>query len=442
MAHLGFTRTVYKSGSQGKAADRIAYITGRMSTPLDFATRQLVYLTQGREDLVKEGTGNLPAWAGGDAQTYFSAAEKYEGKDRVAFEEWKVSLPHELTREQNAALVDDLLDILAGTSLPYTYAFHEPRTLSDVKPQPHMHVLISARRTDEYARSAETHFKLWQAKSPERGGAQKDPTMNTQGAVKMHRLMISDMLNMHLELNGQVARVHPDSLKARGIQRPPEPKMSPGESRAYREQGVKSRRVQRVLDIRQERAAQPPHEQNNARQYWEGRKAFLGLSRDMPRGEQVARLLALRHGTAMPGPVRSPAAKAPHVSRAGQAMSEEALDKVWSKPLIGNRLSQIYHTPEHLNYGDVNPKNQVRFWTERAAQAAGYRRARNEHYGRGTGVLRTEQTRSRQGPQRQAMQQTRSVRQHMQQLAAHLDRAEERGSGHMRVKLHEEHEWD
>lgn len=359
MAHLGFARTVYKSGTTGKAADRIAYITGRMATPLDFATRQLVYLTQSREDLVKEGTGNLPAWAA-DAHAYFSAAEKFEGKDRVAFEEWKITLPHELTRAQNEALVDDLLDTIAGTSLPYTYAFHEPRTLSDAKPQPHIHLLISARRTDEYARSAETHFKLWQAKNPSRGGARKDPGMNTQGAVKAHRLMISDMLNIHLELNGQVARVHPDSLKARGIKRAPEPKMSPGESRAYREQGVKSGRVQKVLDIRQERAAQPPHEQNNARTYWEERKAFLGITRDMPQSEKIARILLKRHGTVERVPARY-------------------------RPLV-------------------------------------------------------ERARSRQPQQRQTVQKTRSVRQHMQQLAAHLDGPEERGGRRMRVKLFDREE--
>jgi hypothetical protein len=66
-----------------------------------------------------------------------------------------------------------------------------------------------------------------------------------------------------------------------------------------------------------------------------------------------------------------------------------SLDDVWDRPLIGNRLSGIYHTPEHKNYGDVHPDNQVRFWTERAALEAGFRRAANDHYGPGTGLART-----------------------------------------------------
>ena len=40
------------------------------------------------------------------------------------------------------------------------------------------------------------------------------------------------------------------------------------------------------------------------------------------------------------------------------------------------------------NYGEVHPQNQERFWTERAAMDAGYRRAANDHYGPGSGQAR------------------------------------------------------
>jgi hypothetical protein len=54
------------------------------------------------------------------------------------------------------------------------------------------------------------------------------------------------------------------------------------------------------------------------------------------------------------------------------------LDRRWDQPILGNRNSGIYHLPTHKNYGDVGPQNQVRFWTEREAQEAGYRLARND----------------------------------------------------------------
>jgi hypothetical protein len=35
------------------------------------------------------------------------------------------------------------------------------------------------------------------------------------------------------------------------------------------------------------------------------------------------------------------------------------------------------------NYGDVHPNHQVWFWSHKDARLAGYRRAQNDHYGRG-----------------------------------------------------------
>lgn len=46
-------------------------------------------------------------------------------------------------------------------------------------------------------------------------------------------------------------------------------------------------------------------------------------------------------------------------------------------PIIGNRNSKIYHLKGCPNYSQVSPKNQVRFSTEREAEAAGFRKARN-----------------------------------------------------------------
>jgi hypothetical protein len=262
----------------------------------DNAGRQPRYIREGREDVVVERTRNLPAWAEGNPHTYFRAAEKYERQGGNAFEEWKITLPQELSHAQNRALVDDLIDTIAGEHLPCTYAFHDPPTLDGTKQQPHIHLLISARMNDEHTRTAETHFKRYDRKQPERGGAQKNPAFWHKGAVKAYRLMVSDILNVHLERQGQGARVHPDSLESRGMDRQPEPKLLPSESQAYREKGTITETMSEVLQIRDARAKQPPREQNNARQYWEQRKVFLGITRDMSREAQVAHILLRRYG--------------------------------------------------------------------------------------------------------------------------------------------------
>ena len=92
---------------------------------------------------------------------------------------------------------------------------------------------------------------------------------------------------MHLEYAGLAARVHPDRLEQRQVDRTPEPKLLPSESRAYREQGQISARMQEVLDIRQERASQGPKEQAQARTYWEGRKVELGITAAQPMAHKL-----------------------------------------------------------------------------------------------------------------------------------------------------------
>ena len=100
------------------------------------------------------------------------------------------------------------------------------------------------------------------------------------------------------------------------------------------------------------------------------------------------------------------------------------LDTRWNTPLIGNRVSQIYHTPAQKSYGNVAPKNQVRFRTEREAQQAGYRRAANDHYGPGTGVARRDRAAPLAGE--------------FQRLMRLLDPEDGRGHGDLNVRLHAE----
>jgi hypothetical protein len=297
IAHLHFRRTVYKSGGRA-ARDRLAYITGRATSDPDWAGQQLRYLREGREDLVQESTRNLPGWAAGNPLTFFQAAEQYEGGGATlhwtAFEEWKITLPFELSRVQNLALAEDLLEAIAGDTLPCTATFHEPRTLDGTQPQPHLHLLISSRQTDAHPRTAATHFKRFNARAPEKGGAQKESAFQHLGAVKAWRVLISDVINLHLERHGLEARVHPDRLAAQGIARVPEPKLLPSESHAYRAHGTVSETMQEVLTLRAARQQSRPREQEHARVYWEQRKEVLGLTDDLPPPAQLGRIGAAR----------------------------------------------------------------------------------------------------------------------------------------------------
>src|SRR5712691_9513063 len=127
-----------------------------------------------------------------------------------------------------------------------------------------------------------------------RGGAEKDPASWHMGAVKAQRHMVADVINLHLEMAEVAAWVDPRTLEDRDIPREAEPKLLPSESRAYREEGIISERMQQVLTIRAERAVHMQREQDHARDYWQERKAQLGISRDMPMEQQLAHIRQAR----------------------------------------------------------------------------------------------------------------------------------------------------
>src|SRR4029453_6474510 len=108
----------------------------------------------------------------------------------------------------------------------------------------------------------------------------------------------------------------------------------------FREHGVISPTMAEVLRIRAHRAQQPPAEQNNARQYWEQRKQFLGLRRDMGREEQVERIAALRHGTTLPTVQRSHSRTQVQPRKRGASLASQA-----------QRLAQALGQEETQGYG-------------------------------------------------------------------------------------------
>src|SRR5262249_52973221 len=152
MAVVRFRRTPYKAGGTS-ATKRVSYITRQPVEHLGRAAQQLRYIGEGREDFVYTQSRNLPTWAVSQPHVFFQAAERYERATGLAFEEWKIALPQELTHGQNMDVTRDLVQRIAGDHLPITYALHDPTTLDGRQQQPHLHLLISARRNDGIERA-------------------------------------------------------------------------------------------------------------------------------------------------------------------------------------------------------------------------------------------------------------------------------------------------
>ena len=92
----------------------------------------------------------------------------------------------------------------------------------------------------------------------------------------------TDVMNLHLERAGVEIRLHPDRLEARGVVRAPEPRLSPADSQAFKQGGVITEAMQRVMDHRATHATAKALEQRVARVYWEARRQELGLAQEMP----------------------------------------------------------------------------------------------------------------------------------------------------------------
>ena len=359
--------------------------------------------TKDRTDLRDSGVQHLPAWAQANPGKFFSAAERYEGGNRYHAIMLQFSLPREMTHVQHMALMHDFIDATMHDK-PLLWVKHEPLDRFSHEPQPHIHILLSARTVDGIERDEVQTFKRWDRNHAERGGCEKDLFWSRRQAPEQLRHAFADLTNMHAERAGLALRIDSRSLRRRDIDRKP----------MYKEEDRPSRDALVT-------------EQLQASAAWERRKVYKGLdnvrdlsreemvllvrqwTREYPQGKQLERVASevmqawsaqeqkrlreeqatlesdLAQATLAADRGHVQVMTAEHRTRQHASDATDDLTRVWAQPVIANRASGIYHTPAHKNYGEVVPANQEHFWTEQAAQEAGYRRAANDHYGRGSG---------------------------------------------------------
>lgn len=142
----------------------------------DYICREGKYGTQRmKEQLVYQESGNLPAFAGGNARAYWQAADEFTRINGRAYEEFELALPQELTHKENIQLVQSFVAKEIGTAHAYTFAIHDKAAANDPQQrQIHVHIMYSPKIQDGIERSREQFFKRYNAAHPERGGARND----------------------------------------------------------------------------------------------------------------------------------------------------------------------------------------------------------------------------------------------------------------------------
>lgn len=232
-----------KVGGKGKAASHAAYIS-----------REGKYSGRERyEDLAATAYGNMPKWAEHNPAHFWHAADSHERANGATYREIEVALPRELNIAQRRALVEDFIAQEIGEKHAYQWAIHAPNAALEKGEQPHAHIMYSERTRDGVARDPEQYFKRYNAKAPEKGGCRKD-SAGTDERLQATRQRWADIQNAHLERHGHEARVDHRSLKAQGIDRPPEKHIGASRIKDMTEQEITALLTRRAAEGELERS--------------------------------------------------------------------------------------------------------------------------------------------------------------------------------------------
>lgn len=179
---------------------------------VDYIEREGKYRRDPSEVLHSE-SGNMPAFAQHDHRAYWQAADLHERANGRLFKEVEFALPVELSLDQQRQLAHDFAQHLTGEHrLPYTLAIHRGDGTN-----PHCHLVISERQTDEHQRTAAQHFARYNAKQPDQGGARKTDALKPKEWLAQVRADWAERANAALEQAGHSQRIDHRSLEAQGI---------------------------------------------------------------------------------------------------------------------------------------------------------------------------------------------------------------------------------
>lgn len=188
-----------KNGTKGKGAAHAQYIE-----------RNGKY--KNREDCLMSESGNMPSWAKDKTLEFWKAADKLERANGRSYKELEISLPREMSNEQQIELVREFTKNVLGDSHAYTWAIHEPKA-KDGEANPHVHIMFCERTNDGVERSAEQYFKRYNAKNPELGGAKKDRSFTHKSFVYAVRQEWAETVNHKMHSLGLEARIDHRSYK-------------------------------------------------------------------------------------------------------------------------------------------------------------------------------------------------------------------------------------
>lgn len=197
------------NGYKGQSGKRRDYIAREKS----FSGEKI------RQELVASEDFNLPSWAK-NGREFFEAADKFERRNGVVFRQLIIALPCELSHEENVLVAKNIVQKIIGNDKAGTWAIHSKPAFTTNDENIHMHLMFSDRIQDPAIKekSKELYFRRYNPKNPEKGGYQKDTTLNTghhkNPAMNQIREQIADAINEGYAKAGIDIRISEKTLEA------------------------------------------------------------------------------------------------------------------------------------------------------------------------------------------------------------------------------------
>ena len=191
----------YKVGNAGFGGPHAEYITrsGKYSKG------------HKKEELQYKESGNIPQWGKENPVKFWQAADIFENVNGRSYREFEVSLPNELSVDENIKLMNEFKDKMLGKDFAYTYAIH--KSYNSGQENTHAHFMFTERKNDGIEREPDAFFKRANFRYPNKGGAKKDRIWQKKEVLLNARKQFAAITNKHLEMAGFEDRVDHRSIK-------------------------------------------------------------------------------------------------------------------------------------------------------------------------------------------------------------------------------------
>ena len=162
-----------------------------------------------REDLAASGHGHMPALATDDPAAFWLASDSFERANGTLFRELQLNLPSELTlAQQQEVLKSYCARLFDAERLPHSWAIHRHTNGGEpvLGENDHAHLMVSETMTDDFSRPAAQHFKRYNPKRPEAGGAKKTRSLKPKAWLMEARAAWAEEVNRGLVAAGHKPR--------------------------------------------------------------------------------------------------------------------------------------------------------------------------------------------------------------------------------------------